>query len=197
MKEGLESIEPAHCKIRRQFRAAEFYDLRHLSDEIVHLPNINKLAGKGIFFKNTFAQQALCAPSRNSILTGRRPDTLHLYDFYNYWRETVGNFTTLPQLLKNHGYETYSVGKVFHPGKSSNFSDDYPYSWSDYPYHPSTEQYKNAAVCKDEGTNILQRNLICPVDVDNQPEQTLPDIQTSQYAINFLLNKKNKRIPGF
>lgn len=61
-------------------------------------------------------QQSLCAPSRNSILTGRRPDTLHLYDFYSYWRKDVGNFTTLPQHLKNNGYTTMSIGKVFHPG---------------------------------------------------------------------------------
>lgn len=62
-------------------------------------------------------QQALCAPSRNSFLTSKRPDTLRLYDFYSYWRNKVGNYTTLPEHLKNNGYTTMSVGKVFHPGK--------------------------------------------------------------------------------
>ena len=62
-------------------------------------------------------QQALCAPSRNSFLTSRRPDTLHLYDFYSYWRTSAGNFTTLPQYFKQNGYYTKSIGKVFHPGK--------------------------------------------------------------------------------
>uniref|UniRef100_A0A6I8QGR2 Iduronate 2-sulfatase n=1 Tax=Xenopus tropicalis TaxID=8364 RepID=A0A6I8QGR2_XENTR len=37
-----------------------------------------------------------------------------------------------------------SVGKIFHPGISSNHSDDYPYSWSVYPYHPSAEKYENS-----------------------------------------------------
>ena len=68
-------------------------------------------------------QQSLCAPSRNSLLTGRRPDTLQLYDFYSYWRNTVGNFTTLPQHLKNNGYTTMSIGKIFHPGWYTYFQN--------------------------------------------------------------------------
>lgn len=63
-------------------------------------------------------QQALCAPSRNSFLTSRRPDTLHLYDFYSYWRTAAGNFTTLPQHFKENGYHTKSIGKIFHPGNA-------------------------------------------------------------------------------
>ena len=71
------------------------------------------LSGPGLY-----TQQALCAPSRNSFLTGRRPDSVRLYDFYSYWRVAAGNFSTLPQLLREAGYNTYSVGKVFHPGIS-------------------------------------------------------------------------------
>lgn len=59
----------------------------------------------------------MCAPSRNSFLTSRRPDTLHLYDFYSYWRTVAGNFTTLPQYFKENGYHTKAIGKIFHPGK--------------------------------------------------------------------------------
>ncbi|KAJ0179161.1 hypothetical protein K1T71_004873 [Dendrolimus kikuchii] len=167
-------------------------DLRHLSTDEVILPNIKKMADTGVNFKNAFAQQALCAPSRNSILTGRRPDALHLYDFYSYWRDTVGNFMTLPQYFKEHGYDTYSVGKVFHPGKSSNFTDDYPYSWSHHPYHAPTEIYKDAAVCKNMITKKYQKNLICPVNVNNQPGKSLPDLQILDYAIKVLKNNRTK-----
>lgn len=135
-------------------------------------------------------QQALCAPSRNSLLTSRRPDTLRLYDFYNYWRENVGNFTTLPQYFKEHDYFTYSIGKVFHPGISSNFSDDYPYSWSVEPYHPKTEAYMNAKVCINNNGS-LARNLVCPVVVDLQPDGTLPDLESVAEAVRFLKNKKS------
>lgn len=139
-------------------------------------------------------QQALCAPSRNSFLTSRRPDTLHLYDFYSYWRDSVGNFTTLPQHFKENGYYTHSIGKVFHPGISSNNTDDAPYSWSDTPYHPSTEQYKNAKVCLTR-ENTRAHNLICPVLVEEQPEGTLPDIQSVEAAIEFLERYNNLVYP--
>lgn len=61
-------------------------------------------------------QQAVCAPSRVSLLTGRSPDTTRLYDFNSYWRAHSGNFSTIPQYFKENGYVTMSVGKVFHPG---------------------------------------------------------------------------------
>lgn len=66
------------------------------------------------------SQQAVCAPSRTSMLTSRRPDTTRLYDFNSYWRVHSGNYTTLPQHFKSRGYFTMSVGKVFHPGKFNN-----------------------------------------------------------------------------
>lgn len=133
-------------------------------------------------------QQALCAPSRNSLLTSRRPDSLHLYDFYSYWRDSVGNFTTLPQLLKENGYYTQSVGKIFHPGISSNFTDDALYSWSGKPFHPKTDAYKESKVCVSSDGQ-LARNLICPVIVKSQPGGTLPDLESLVAASEFLDNK--------
>lgn len=142
-------------------------------------------------------QQALCAPSRTSLLTGRRPDSLHLYDAHSYWREQVGNFVTLPQYFKSHGYKTFSVGKIFHPGISSNYTDDYPYSWSEQPYHPPTLKYKNAPVCPDRKLKKRKRNLVCPVHVDHQPGKTLPDLESLDYAIDILEDKALKKQPIF
>ncbi|XP_050592811.1 iduronate 2-sulfatase isoform X3 [Bombus affinis] len=101
-------------------------------DAKAYTPNIDRLATGAAIFSQAFAQQALCAPSRNSFLTSRRPDTLHLYDFYSYWRKDIGNFTTLPQHLKNNGYITKSVGKVFHPENHPlhKFEVPEPYKWS-------------------------------------------------------------------
>ena len=39
-------------------------------------PNIDKLATQGFVFKNNHCQQAVCGPSRASILTGKRPDII-------------------------------------------------------------------------------------------------------------------------
>uniref|UniRef100_A0A7N5K6R1 Iduronate 2-sulfatase n=1 Tax=Ailuropoda melanoleuca TaxID=9646 RepID=A0A7N5K6R1_AILME len=85
-------------------------------DKLIRSPNIDQLASHSLLFQNAFAQQAVCAPSRVSFLTGRRPDTTRLYDFNSYWRVHAGNFSTIPQYFKENGYVTMSVGKVFHPG---------------------------------------------------------------------------------
>ncbi|XP_068268032.1 iduronate 2-sulfatase [Nyctibius grandis] len=162
-------------------------------DKLVKSPNIDQLASQSIMFSNAYAQQAVCAPSRVSFLTGRRPDTTRLYDFYSYWRVHAGNYSTMPQYFKENGYVTLSVGKVFHPGVSSNYSDDYPYSWSIPPFHPSTEKYENDKTCRGKDGK-LYANLVCPVDVTEMPSGTLPDIQSTEEAIRLLnVMKTNKQ----
>lgn len=131
------------------------------------------------------------------MLTSRRPDTLHLYDFFSYWRTTVGNFTTLPQYLKMSGYETLSIGKIFHPGISSNYSDDYPYSWSEKPYHSASESFMNKANCMNVASGTLEKNVICPVEVKYQPFGTLPDIDSVIQAKKFLNTHKESQQPYF
>jgi len=43
-------------------------------------PNLDRLAGRGVLFERAYIQQALCNPSRASLMTGRRPDTLRIWD---------------------------------------------------------------------------------------------------------------------
>ncbi|XP_064374327.1 iduronate 2-sulfatase isoform X2 [Dromaius novaehollandiae] len=161
-------------------------------DKLVKSPNIDQLASQSVVFSNAYAQQAVCAPSRVSFLTGRRPDTTRLYDFYSYWRVHAGNYSTMPQYFKENGYVTVSVGKVFHAGVSSNYSDDYPYSWSIPPFHPSTEKYENDKTCRGKDGK-LHANLVCPVNVTEMPSGTLPDIQSTEEAIRLLRSMKTKK----
>ncbi|KAL0272037.1 UNVERIFIED_CONTAM: hypothetical protein PYX00_005164 [Menopon gallinae] len=160
-------------------------------DPDAYTPKIDRLMKESIVFRNAFAQQALCAPSRNSLLTSRRPDTLHLYDFYNYWRDFTGNFTTLPQYFKENSYVTQSIGKVFHPGESSNFTDDYPYSWSCPPWHPPSEKFKDAPVCLNK--DGMFADLICPVSISEQPGGTLPDIESVSEACKYLHTMRDNK----
>ncbi|XP_077277378.1 iduronate 2-sulfatase isoform X2 [Temnothorax americanus] len=166
-------------------------------DVNAYTPNIDALAEDSVVFTEAFAQQALCAPSRNSFLTSRRPDTLRLYDFYNYWRDEAGNYTTLPEHLKNNGYTTMSIGKVFHPGISSNGSDDSPYSWTEKPFHPYTDRYKNAPVCRTTSQSEAATNLICPVRVSTMPNKTLPDVETLREARKFIHKHRKDSDPFF
>jgi iduronate 2-sulfatase len=51
-------------------------DLPSYGNDLVISPNIDKLARGGLVFDMATAQVAVCAPSRTSMLTGLRPDTL-------------------------------------------------------------------------------------------------------------------------
>ncbi|XP_017773219.1 PREDICTED: iduronate 2-sulfatase [Nicrophorus vespilloides] len=165
--------------------------IKVFNDDNAYTPNLDILAQKSFIFHNAFAQQALCGPSRTSFLTSRRPDSLHLYDVHSYWRHTVGNFTTIPQHFKENGYMTHSIGKVFHPGVVSNYTDDFQYSWSFKPFHPVTDKYKNSRVCVNRYGH-KQANIVCPVRIEDQPKESLPDIETLNAGLKFLQRKWSK-----
>ncbi|MBD1424191.1 sulfatase [Sphingobacterium arenae] len=82
----------------------------------VKTPHIDKLAQQGNLFENAYCQQAVCAPSRNSVLTGLRPDAMQIYDLGTFFRTTVPDVVTLPQLFKENGYIAENVGKIYHVG---------------------------------------------------------------------------------
>uniref|UniRef100_A0A671Y9V6 Iduronate 2-sulfatase n=1 Tax=Sparus aurata TaxID=8175 RepID=A0A671Y9V6_SPAAU len=163
-------------------------------DTVAKSPNIDQLASKSQVFLNAYAQQAVCAPSRTSMLTSRRPDTTRLYDFNSYWRVHSGNYTTMPQYFKSKGYFTMSVGKVFHPGIASNHTDDYPYSWSIPAYHPASFRFEKKKMCKGEDGE-LHANLLCAVNVTEQPGRTLPDLESTDEAVRLLKSRVGDDTP--
>src|SRR3954464_7690840 len=93
-------------------------------DPLAKTPNIDALAARGLVFNRAYCQQAVCSPSRTSLLTGRRPDTTKIYNLQDHFRDTIPNVVTLPQHFKNNGYFAQSFGKIYHIGL------DDPKSWS-------------------------------------------------------------------
>ncbi|MGF1451026.1 MAG: sulfatase [Opitutales bacterium] len=89
-------------------------------------PNIDRLAAEGFRFERAYVQQALCSPSRISILSGLRPDTTQATTLRDDLRDRTRWAETLPQTLIRQGYRTAAVGKVFH---SRRAADDM--SWTD------------------------------------------------------------------
>jgi len=96
-------------------------------DKRIQSPNIDKLAKRGVLFEHAYCNQAVCAPSRNSLLTGVRPMTLGIYDLGTNFRLSAPDAVTLPQYFKQNGYRTEGLGKIFHVGHG-NHED--PASWS-------------------------------------------------------------------
>ena len=85
-------------------------------NRIVHTPNIDRLAARGMVFNHAYCQQAVCSPSRSSLLTGRRPDATKVWDLNTHFRAALPDCITLPQHFKANGYHCTAVGKIYHPG---------------------------------------------------------------------------------
>jgi arylsulfatase A-like enzyme len=97
-------------------------------DKIVKTPNIDRLAKMGTVFLNNYCQQAVCGPTRASLLTGMRPDVTKIRDLHTKMRDMNPDIVTLPEYFISQGYTTSGIGKIFHPSCVDKKFD--PQSWS-------------------------------------------------------------------
>ena len=114
-------------------------------DPTVKSPHIDALAKRGMVFNRSYVQQALCSPSRISMLSGRYPATTGIFEIGRTLRTTMSDITTMPQHFKNNGYHTRSLGKIYHVG----IDDDA--SWTIPAWHskkPRASAATQAAVAK-------------------------------------------------
>ena len=99
----------------------------------VKSPNLDRIAKAGITFYRAYCQQAVCSPTRSSLMTGTRPDTTKVWDLETHFRAALPNVVTLGQHFKNHGYFVQGMGKIYHGSL-----DDAP-TWS-VPWQSSRGQ---------------------------------------------------------
>ena len=97
------ATKPAPQKLNVLFIAVD--DLKPVlgcyGDKVVKSPNIDCLAARGMVFERAYCNQAVCAPSRNSLLTGVRPTTLGIYDLGTNFREAAPDALAVLVLLPN------------------------------------------------------------------------------------------------
>ncbi len=101
----------------------------------IHSPNIDRLAERGALFERAYAQYAICGPSRSSMFTGLRPDTIEAYNNKAHFRDHLPDVLSLPEFFKNNGYATYGFGKILH-----NTHRD-PQSWTEPQFYIKEHQY--------------------------------------------------------
>ena len=99
--------------------------------DIAPTPNIDRIASEGTLLKNALCTNAICGPSRASILTGKYS---HVNGYYKNYKGGVFDNAqwTFPQALKTAGFQTALVGKWHLASKPVGF--DY------YKYHISKGQ---------------------------------------------------------
>eukprot|EP00095_Tigriopus_kingsejongensis_P011875 maker-scaffold180_size281610-snap-gene-1.33 protein:Tk11875 transcript:maker-scaffold180_size281610-snap-gene-1.33-mRNA-1 annotation:"iduronate 2-sulfatase" len=158
--------------------------IRIFGDPEAVTPNMDALGSIGTIFTNTYSQQALCGPSRTSVMTSRRPETTLTFTNGFNWRN-VWDFVTLPQFFKRFGYHAVSFGKILHHMDNHTYGD-FPLSWSEKPYRPGSSvvpRLRKEKVCNDSGS--FEYNILCPVDRSSLEHAALPDIQIRKRVVQF------------
>ena len=96
-------------------------------------PNFERLAKRSVIFDKAYAQISVCNPSRDSLMTGLRPDTTGTYGFQSSFRPHL----VLPTQLVRSGYNTAGFGKLVH------WETDDPMVWSYDRWENGWYKYQN------------------------------------------------------
>jgi len=157
-------------------------------------PHIDRLAKQGTLFERAYCQQAVCNPSRASLLTGLRLDTLNLWDLPTHFRQKRPQAVTLPQLFKNNGYFTQNIGKIFHNWRQDDYKGD-PASWS----VPAVLHYNTHGADKALVKGPLPPNLsdVPKCVIRDVPDNAYFDGRVAERAVAALGKLKDKKEPFF
>lgn len=178
----------------------------------IKTPRLDEFAQGAIRFTRAYCQEAVCGPSRNSLLSGLRPDTTKLRIGRGNGggpalRKLRPNTITLPELFQNNGYHTVSIGKIFHHGEVETGGPVGPrmprdeLSWSEEPwYHGENYQQwfepesfrlveQMRALPEKQRPRVI-RGL--PYEASDQPDSVYPDTQIADRAIETLQRIKDR-----
>jgi arylsulfatase A-like enzyme len=118
---------------------------------LIKTPNIDRLAKMGTVFMSNYCQQAVCGPTRASIMTGKRPDYTQVWDLKTKMRDINPDILSLPQYLISQGYSTQGIGKIYDSRCVDKKMDAPSWSVPFYNYFKTEERY----YAKETGMPIL------------------------------------------
>ena len=169
-------------------------DLRCMGNKEVLTPNLDALAASGRLFNRAYCQQAVCNPSRASLMTGRRPDTLKIWDLPTHFRRRLPDVVTLPQHFMKQGYFTQNIGKIYHNWGQNKERGDAP-SWSvPAVMHYASHYHDTARVDGQKPGKISKNPKWYREDV---PDEAYFDGRIANLAIKALRERKEAGKPFF
>ncbi|MDA9858604.1 sulfatase [Rubripirellula sp.] len=157
-------------------------------DPLAKSPHIDQFAKSARRFDRAYVQQAVCGPSRTSLLTGLLPDHTRVWHNRNRFRQTHPDHVTLPQLFKQNGYRSLGLGKIF----SGNEKELDPISWSE-PETLRRKGWRNYVLPQNQGKEKKQAAF----EAADVPDDFYPDGKLADLAIETLENLKQDNGPFF
>lgn len=134
---------PSDGKYNILFILTDQLNYKHLScygNNIVHTPNIQRLANRGLTFENMYCTSPVCIPSRAALTTGLTPAEVGAAGNYFTLRK---DRRTMPEYLKEAGYHTSVMGKLHWE----------PYEWEYSHYDEVIDEAHLIAACFRDDAN--------------------------------------------
>ncbi len=152
----------------------------------IKTPHVDRMAAEGIRFDQAYTNNAVCSPTRATYLTGLMPSQHGVHCFLRGAglqtgpepRNTLDQFTSLPEVLKSNGYACGLVGK-WHLGNNLQPNEGLDDYWITTP-HGGTSTFHGAKVIENG-------------EIRNE-ETYLTDFWT-QHALKFI--DENQKQPFF
>lgn len=126
------------------------HESRPSPNQVVQTPNIDRVAQRGVLFRNAFVNAPSCTPCRSALLSGRY--------FFNAGRGAIlqgavwdSSIPSFPLLLKDAGYFLGKTAKVWSPGTPV----DAPYGGQTHAFQKGGMRFNNFS---EEVTQALRQN---------------------------------------
>lgn len=171
------------CIVADQLR----YDhLGCMGNDEVETPNIDALAASGVTFERAYANNPMCMPARATMFTGRAP---HSNGVRSNGVELPDRLPTIPELLNEAGYRTYSAGKLH--------QRTYTLPVRNHLHHILTElgtttTSEFATELRDAVETAVRANLECPPELGEHRESGIYHDGFSTRAHNPLVRELEK-----
>jgi iduronate 2-sulfatase len=168
----------------------------------VKSPTIDAIANAGGVFTKAYCQNALCGPSRASLMSGSYPDKIKVYGMSasakTNWDNSRPSFITLPEQFRNYGYNAVGFGKIY----DQRLGNDEGSSWDAFTQRWKGEYIspRAKAILKTADSLIalgMEPDIIRPaVDFYDTPDETYTDGSNAKLAVEFI-NNYNSSEPFF
>ena len=183
----------------------------------VPTPAMDEIAAQGTTFMNAHCQQAICGPSRASVMTGKYPDFAQVWDLKTKIRDIHPDIVTLTQYFIKYGYHAAGVGKIFDPrsvdkgADSASWSERFTQTWH-LKYNAEVGKpighYHNprskSIIEGDNNTNwntvnkkLFANNAWPVIEAQDLPDDAYDDGAIAAHAVRSLARLAKKKKPFF